>query len=84
MREFDPGRLLYESTKPGSSRNGPRVLKPFELLDGLAALMPPPRLHRHCYFGAFASAIMGAVVAWLYCYVLIFAAVIRARGSAGL
>ena len=51
LRELDPERLLYESTKPGPGGNGPLLLTPLELLDRLAALVPPPRIHRHRYFG---------------------------------
>ena len=48
MREFDPGHLFYENTKPGSGGNCPWVLRLLELLDRLAALVPPPRLCRRC------------------------------------
>ena len=51
LRELDPERLLYEGTKPGPGGNGPLLLTPLELLDRLAALVPPPRIHRHRYFG---------------------------------
>ena len=53
-RELDPERRLYESTKPGPGGNGSLLLTPLELLDRLAALVPPPRLHRHRYFGVLA------------------------------
>ena len=54
LRELDPERLLYESTKPGPGGNGTLLLTPLELLDRLAALVPPPRIHRHRYFGVLA------------------------------
>ena len=54
LRELDPERLLYECTKPGPGGNGSLLLTPLELLDRLAALVPPPRLHRHRYFGVLA------------------------------
>jgi len=54
LRELDPERLVYESTKPGPGGNGQRLLTPLELLDRLAALVPPPRVHRHRYFGVLA------------------------------
>jgi Putative transposase len=38
LRELDPERLLYESTKPDLGGNGPLLLPPLELLDRLAAL----------------------------------------------
>ena len=42
-----------------------RVPTPLELLDRLAALVPPPRVHRHRYFGALApnSPLRAAVTA---------------------
>ncbi len=50
-RELDPERLLDESTKPGPGGNGPLLLlTPLELLDRLASLVPPPRVHRHRCF----------------------------------
>jgi hypothetical protein len=49
-RELVPARLLYESTKPGLGGNGPLLLTSLQLLDGLAALVPPQRIHRRCYF----------------------------------
>ena len=47
LREIDGEHLLYESTKPGPGGNGPLLLTPLKLLDGLASL----RIHRHRYFG---------------------------------
>jgi hypothetical protein len=44
--------LLYEAAKPGPGGNASRLLTPLELLDRLAALVPPPRIHGHRYFGA--------------------------------
>ena len=46
-----PGRAR-KSTGPGMS--GVVDLSPFEFLDRLAALIPPPRKHRHRYHGVFA------------------------------
>ncbi len=65
LRELDPERLLYESNKPGPGGNGPLLLTPLELLDRLAALVPPPRVHRHRYFGVLAphSPLRSAVTA---------------------
>jgi hypothetical protein len=40
------------STRPGA--NGVVELTPFEFLDRLADLVPPPRKHRHRYHGVFA------------------------------
>ena len=49
LRELDPQHLLYECTKPGLGRTGPLRLTPLEPLDRLAALISPPRVHRHRY-----------------------------------
>jgi len=46
-----PGRGR-KSTRPGA--NGVVELTPFEFLDRLANLVPPPRKHRHRYHGVFA------------------------------
>ena len=46
-----PGRGRT-STRPGA--NGVVDLSPFEFLDRLADLVPPPRKHRHRYHGVFA------------------------------
>jgi hypothetical protein len=54
MHEIDPEQLLYESTKQGPGGNGPQILTPLQFLDRLATLAPPPRIHRHRYFGVLA------------------------------
>ena len=54
LRERDREHLIYEPPKPGPGGSGPQCLTPLELLDRLAALVPPPRLHRHRYFGVLA------------------------------
>ena len=54
LRELDPERLVYDPPKAGPGGSGPQCLTPLELLDRLAALVPPPRLHRHRYFGVLA------------------------------
>jgi len=46
-----PGRGR-KSTRPGA--NGVVELTPFEFLDRLSDLVPPPRKHRHRYHGVFA------------------------------
>jgi hypothetical protein len=57
--------LLYDSAKPGPGGSSPLVLTPLELLDRIAALVPPPRIHRHRYFGVLAphSPLRAAVTA---------------------
>ena len=54
LREIDPEHLVYESVKPGPGGRVSLMLTPLELLDRLAALIPPPRRHRHRYFGVLA------------------------------
>jgi hypothetical protein len=54
LRELDPERLLYAGAKCGPGGNAPLLLTPLELLDRLAARVPPPRIHRSRYFGALA------------------------------
>jgi len=54
LRELDPEHLLYASTKPGPGGTGPQILTPLQLLDRLAALVPPPCIHRHRHFGVLA------------------------------
>jgi hypothetical protein len=44
--------LLRDEARSG--RDGSLLLAPLELLDRLAALMPPPRIHCHRYFGVLA------------------------------
>ena len=65
LRELDPERLLYEGAKSGPGGGGPLLLTPLELIDRLAALLPPPRIHRHRYFGVLApnSPLRAAVTA---------------------
>jgi hypothetical protein len=50
----DHNRLVYHLPKPMPDGRSQLYLTPLELLDRLAQLIPPPRLHRHRYHGAFA------------------------------
>jgi hypothetical protein len=50
LRELDCEHLSYDNPKPGPGGSGPQLLTPLELLDRIAALVPPPRIHRHRYF----------------------------------
>lgn len=54
LREIDTEHLVYESVKPGPGVgvSVSVLLTPLQLLDRLAALIPPPRRHRHRYYGA--------------------------------
>lgn len=54
LREIDPEHLVYESVKPGPGGSVSLMLTPLELIERLAALIPPPRRHRHRYYGVLA------------------------------
>jgi hypothetical protein len=45
LREFDREYLIYDHPKPGLGGSDPQLLPQPELLDRLAARVPPPRLH---------------------------------------
>ena len=63
LREIDAEHLVYERVKPGPGGSVSLMLTPMELLDRLAALIPPPRRHRHRYVGVLApNAPLRAVV----------------------
>jgi hypothetical protein len=47
LQQRDAEHLIYEATKPGPGGRGPQILTPLQLIDRLAALVPPPRVHRH-------------------------------------
>lgn len=65
LRQLDGDRLVYDHPRPGPGAAGALILTPLELLDRLAALVPPPRVHRHRYFGVLApnSPLRAAVTA---------------------
>ncbi|MEO8755227.1 MAG: transposase, partial [Casimicrobiaceae bacterium] len=54
LREIDPEHLVYASVKPGPKGSVSLLLTPMQLRDRLAALVPPPRRHRHRYYGVLA------------------------------
>ena len=62
-------RCAKQRSEPSSDKRGAKVdeitLTPLELIDRIAALVPPPRTHRHRYFGVLApnSPLRAAVVA---------------------
>ena len=62
----EPERLLYPLPKPTADGRVALTLTPLELLSRLAALIPPPRVHRHRYAGVLAphSPWRAAVAAW--------------------
>ena len=51
-------RCAKRHSEPAGDKRGAKVdeltLTPLELIDRIAALMPPPRTHRHRYFGVLA------------------------------
>lgn len=62
-------RCAKQHSEPGADKRGAKVdelhLTPLELIDRIAALVPPPRIHRHRYFGVLApnSPLRAAVTA---------------------
>ena len=52
--EITGERIKYTLAKPKARGEKILLLKPFELLDRLAKLIPPPRFHRHMYHGVLA------------------------------
>ena len=62
-------RCAKQHSEPSSDKRGARVdelhLTPLELIERIAALVPPPRTHRHHYFGVLApnSPLRAAVTA---------------------
>ncbi len=49
--EENPEILVYQLPKPLPDGRTALYLTPLELLERLAALIPPPRIHRHRYHG---------------------------------
>lgn len=47
-------KLHYQLNKPNAEGKTALILTPDEFLDRIVALIPPPRKHRHRYFGVFA------------------------------
>ena len=54
LQQRDAEHLLYKASKTGPGGSGLQLLTPLQLLDRLAALVPPPRVHRHRYYGVLA------------------------------
>jgi hypothetical protein len=54
LREIDAEHRVYESVKPGPGGSVRLMLTPLERFERLAALIPPPRRHRHRYYGVLA------------------------------
>lgn len=54
LEELDRHRLIYHLTKPNADGRTQLILSPLELIARIAALIPPPRLHSHRYYGVLA------------------------------
>ncbi len=54
MLRPDAKRLIYHLPKPGPDGQTQIILSPLELIGRIAALVPPPRQHRHRYYGVLA------------------------------
>ena len=55
LHQRGPGQMIYHCPKPQSGgKRGDLVLTPLELIAKIAALIPPPRIHRHRYYGVLA------------------------------
>jgi hypothetical protein len=54
LAQLPDGRLLYRFPRPQPDGTTELRLTPLELIDRLAALIPPPRIHRHRYHGVLA------------------------------
>jgi len=52
LRALDCEHLIYGPPKAPPAGSGAQRLTPLELLDRLAALVPPPSLHGHRGFSA--------------------------------
>jgi len=66
LQAAGPGRVIYRLPKPAMDGRTELVLTPLEFLDRIAALIPPPRRHRHRYHGVLApnSPLRQAVTAY--------------------
>jgi hypothetical protein len=54
LQQLDTEHLVYHCPKPRLDGPSDLVLTPLELIDKIAALVPPPRAHRHRYYGVLA------------------------------
>lgn len=60
LQQLSNNLLIYKPDKQWKSSNGqsyaqhPITLSPIEFIDKIATLVPPPRIHRHRYFGVLA------------------------------
>jgi hypothetical protein len=54
LEELESKTIVYHLPKPDPDGRTELYLTPFELIARIAALVPPPRVHRHRYFGVLA------------------------------
>src|SRR5450759_3032586 len=54
LHQHDAEHLVYDIAKPRPAGPSALVLTPLELIAKIAALVPPPRTHRHRYYGVLA------------------------------
>ena len=54
LKQQSDGSLVYQLNKPLANGQTQLKLTSLELIDKLAALVPPPRIHRHRYYGVLA------------------------------
>ena len=54
MQQRDAEHLIYNTSKAGPGGSRAQILTPLQLLDRLAVLVPPPRVHRHRYYSVLA------------------------------
>ena len=66
LEQLGDDQLVYRFAKPQPDGRTELRLTPLELIERLAALIPPPRLHRHRYHGVLApnSPLRAQVTAW--------------------
>ncbi len=56
LEELSDGRIAYKLKRPRQDGTAAVVFEPAELLERMAALVPPPRVHQVRYHGVLASA----------------------------
>jgi hypothetical protein len=68
LEQTSDEELIYRFDKPQPDGRTQLRLTPLELLDRLAALIPPPRIHRHRYHGVLApnAPLRPQVTAWAH------------------
>ena len=54
LHEIGLERLVYDHPQSSPGSGGTLIVTPLALRDRLAALVPPPRVHRHRYYGVLA------------------------------